>query len=281
MPDFSYLWRTDPFRNETAKRDFAEQLEREESYQLQLLAKKRYTNALPQAVATFYLPPRHLPDGEDEIWVHVDSNSAQRKISDAVKAIPFPCIRIVRELHMPPDDDKWKRITTDVVVWSDGEFFTWAAKDTGWHHDNTPPIDMYSPHNRWGAKERQVPQSYLDLISILADSSNRYEEQHVNRQTRRREGFSRDYREYIVIRNGKRTRNPNYLRRAEVFRRHPKLHAVRGHLRQAHERHLRSGQIVHIEAQRISAYARGGGPDHKGLLRVKDYITQEEHVRNG
>lgn len=266
-----------------AERDkFEHELENIETFELQPMAKKRYDNALPQSVTTFYLPPKTLTDetaARDDIWI-LNDKGKQEYVTKALEAIPFPCIRIVREIIMPSSDDRWRRITTDVIVWSDGRYFTWAAKDTGYPTDGTGPLAMYSPHNKWGARERNIPMSYIDLIQTLADSRNRYQEQHVNRQTRRREGFSKDYREYIVIPNGKKLRDPNHMTRADIMRRHPRLHAVRGHIRQEHDRHYKSGQVRHIPASRVSEHARGGGPKHEGLLRVKEYIVEEEYVRS-
>lgn len=281
MPESDFLsqfprW----FKTAADQKQFEHDLENEETFAMQPLAKTRWTNAVPQAVTTFYLPDKTLESGraEDDIWVYSDKGE-RKAITEALEAIPFPCIRIVRDLTMPPEDN-WKRIVTDVVVWSNGEYFTWASKDTGYPRDGSAPVSMYSPHNKWGARQRDIPQSYIDLINILADSSNRYEEKHVNRQTRRREGFAKGYREYIVIPNSKRVRNPNFLRRADVFRRHPRLHAVRGHLRKQHERHYQSGRVSIVSRSRVTAHARGGGPDRKGLFQVKEYITEEEHVRS-
>jgi hypothetical protein len=211
----------------------------------------RYEKMLPDVVATFYVPDRDDPDRDSAV-----AESVSREVFvNAVKSIPFPAIRVIqREL---PTKDMPISILTDVICQQNGEGILWAARDAILNLNGIRHV-FYTPEHT-DVKMEGLPRSYVDLIHALADRSNGFVEQAISRQQRRSLGVSAEYREYIVVR---RRGTPGALTLGSVLRRHPLLHAVRGHVR-----HYQSGKTVFVRP-----HSRGKGE----MLQVKDYILASQ-----
>lgn len=221
-------------------------------------ARLRFEQWLPKCVTTFYLPP--MNHAEEHTLVNLNSHSdinGQQALL-ALRNIPFPCLRVCQTVLVedgPPMD-------TQVICFGDGSKFGWMARD----HSATG-VTTYSPTGVVPAVDESLPMSYINLMEVLSNNSARYVESPVSRQVRRRNGYADGYREYIVIRKPSKEERKSAMRLTEVFRRHPRLHAVRGHLR-----HYRTGLVVPI-----AAHARGGKKGAFELLQAKNYVTEEAY----
>lgn len=251
-----------------------------------------YNELTPLTIATFVLPPLIFGSGglddEDALPLDVVADSQDRiSMREALATMPFPAIRIRRRLvskdNLPRDTGfgiggeepsyamtGTLAIDTDVIIVSESDHvadeyrWLWAAKDIVYSADGGMRT-IYTPNKYTGLKVYidSCPASFVDLLRFLEDRRNRYIENPVTRQVRRAEGLSPDYKEYIVMRKPSAKEAKTMLRLGEVFRRSPKLHVVRGHLR-----HLRSGRVAVIPP-----HARGVGT----MLQVKDYVAEEEN----
>lgn len=227
----------------------------------------------PHIVTTFYLEPYTASLEEPELIEH--SDPAYAKLTEWLYALPFPCMRIVRSLVGPYCEAQgWRQLDTDVIITNlvkdNGKTtWAWAVKDTVIHLDGTRKSN-YAPNEavHWhNQRTNNVPASFIDLMRLLGSRVHRYVERPVSRQIRRAEGFASSYREYIVIRRKDAAEHTGeILTLGQIIRRHPILHAVRGHIRK-----YRSGLITTVRP-----HTRGVGE----LFQVKDYITEEEHVRS-
>lgn len=225
--------------------------------------KQLFEAFLPCVVATFILPQRDYGENQDQHEA-IDNNA----MLAAVNAAPFPCVRIRRRITSEVSGH-CECVDTDVIVAREGDDrWLWAAKDT----QLAPKLRvLYTPNTTdigRTALTGGCPASLPDLITFLDDRRNRYIEQPVSRQVRRAEGVSPDYKEFIVIRKPPASLAKGMLRLGEVFRRSPKLHAVRGHLR-----HYRADRYTNArgKVQFIEPFARGAGD----MLQVKDYAAEE------
>lgn len=235
---------------------------------------KQYDEKLSRAVTAFYLPSfAAMSIDESPFGRRTNSTDAAYKLQmHLLRAIPFPCIRIIRDGEVPPDSPLAKAMTeksrgrlpkhlrSDVVCEMRDGVFSWASKDAILYHDGYR-VTKYMPED-WGAygvgvQETALPRSYFDLMQALADRQNRYIEQKLTRQARRASGLSPTYCEYVVVRKKEAPIQEAY-RWSEIVRRHPMLHAVRAHLR-----HYKSGLIV-----KVREHTRG----HGELFQVKDYV---------
>jgi hypothetical protein len=230
---------------------------------INLLARERYESILPRVVTSFHMEPtRSSETTEIEDYGPVAGGFAPsipfEHVRTALESIPFPCIRIVRTVLFI-EDDRENRIDTEVICFGDGEKFGWCARD----RDPASGKVYYSPTGLLPDVDEGIPASYIDLIGALSNNSARYIEKPVSRQVRRASGFADGYREYIVIDKPTKEQRATAMRLSAVMRRHPRLHAVRGHLR-----HYKTGLTTFVKP-----HARGKGD----MLQVKTYVTQEEY----
>ena len=197
-----------------------------------------------EAVAAFYLPDYAAAD--DFVPAEAGGN-----YDDEIAAQPFPCIRIVRKtIGVGPERIGW-HLLDDIVCRKAGEEWGWAQHLTI-HYPTGERRSAYYPE-AGPVTAIAMPKMFLALIEALADRKNGYIEQAVTRQQRRALGVTNEYREYIVVRRP----NPGCFTIGAIIRRHPQLHAVRGHLR-----HYKSGRVAVVRP-----HMRG----HGELAQVKDY----------
>ena len=224
-----------------------------------------FDEMLPRAMTAFYLP---LPAKHGEYIHPVPFGTVEfARTLDALLAIPFPCIRIVREGEIPPGAPGWhgiSRARSDCVCeLVAGDFFAWGSKEVVKWPDGKI-FTRYSPEDWADWRERpaadmHLPVQYIRLMEALGDRKHRFiERDRLTRQQRRAIGVTPEYREYIVI--NKRDAPAGAHTLSEIVRRHPILHAVRAHLR-----HYKSGLVTPVRA-----HARG----HGQLFQVKDYKVQ-------
>lgn len=234
---------------------------------------KRYDELLSRVVTAFYLPSYAVMDIHESPYQKRTTwrEPEYQKQMDLLRAIPFPCIRIIRDGEPPPNSDlgqalfkktghRPKRLTSDIVCEVRDGLFWWAGKDSivchdGWRQSKYMPED-WDDYGVNAYYELSLPRNYFDLMHLLADRQNRYVENRLSRQVRRAAGVSPTYCEYIIVRKKEAPLQEAY-RWSEIVRRHPILHAVRAHLR-----HYQSGMVV-----KVRAHSRG----HGELFQVKDY----------
>ena len=215
------------------------------------MGERQYDKMLRNAMATFYLPDYITPE---DITKRIEKGS----FDEEIKSMPFPCIRIVRKESLT---DEWvgNWMLADVVCDRDADgSFGWTSKDT-LLNINGKRATFYSPEDI-PINNKSIPRCYVDLIRSLQDRKNAYLEKSVSRPQRRTMGVNSDYREYIVVARKDNKNNSNLLRLSDIFRRHPQLHAVRGHLR-----HCVSGKVTFVKP-----HTRGQGE----LVQPKDYVIK-------
>lgn len=228
-------------------------------------ARQRFERMLPNCVTSFYLPPVQHVEERQEINPAVDDDEV-RRVKLALASIPFPCLRIcqtVLNVNEPPMD-------TQVICFNGaspkhtlGTGFGWMSRD----HQIGTGLTLYTPTGIAPEVDNSLPMSYLNLMEILSNNSARYIKQPVSRQVRRASGFADGYDEYIVIRKPTKEQRKSAMRLSEIMRRHPRLHAVRGHLR-----HYRTGLVVPV-----APHVRGVGD----MTQAKDYYSEEGFYTEG
>jgi len=226
-----------------------------------------YDELLKRAVTAFYLP---IVPNDDPLPVEIGPTDKEEYLKklDAVLAIPFPCIRIIRDTRRTESElwnhKTWKHVArgrSDTICEVRDDKFAWASRDQYWKKDGTTWV-VYTPEQwAWDPRTIAVPKTYFALMEALANRQNRFVEQPPpSRQVRRHLGLQSEYREYIVVR--KREAPKEALTLGQIIRRHPILHAVRGHLR-----HYKGGLVV-----KVRPHCRGTGTH----LQVKDYVLPVE-----
>jgi hypothetical protein len=235
---------------------------------------------LPMVVTTFY-----LPDAEGDLGMLTDLDE-----SEHAKELqpPFPCIRILQNVT-ESEDVNGLTIPThtyniDTIVLNEGGgSWIWGMRFKLKNlHNGNAIIDTYPEainhepmlkHEMADVREylrakiphsckRQLPMEYVALMEKLNAPGNSvgFIENPTSRQVRRALGVGPEYREYIIVNNRREAAGRPYLTRGELFRRHPYLHAVRGHLR-----HYKSGRVAYVHP-----HLRGTGD----AVQIKDYIVR-------
>ena len=226
--------------------------------------RKLFETMLAKCVTTFYLAPKDNAD--PDTWNITDPGFDVQNALLAIASIPFPCLRIVQTVLT----EDVGPVDSEVICYGDGVKFGWVARD----HQQRTGVTAYSPADveRCPSLKNGLPLSYMGLMESLSNNSARYIERPVTRQVRRASGFAEGYREYIVIRQPSKEQRTTALRLAAIMRRHPRLHAVRGHLRH----YRKTGLVVPV-----AAHARGGNKDTFELLQAKNYITEAQYYTEG
>jgi hypothetical protein len=180
----------------------------------------------------------------------------------AVESMPFPALRIVQTERYEVPLGKLGRGEIQILcVRREGSpnGFEWASRVSIQVVGKAPlvnyPMDKLDGPNGLPS----IPGAFIDLFEALNNGRKRFVEQTISRQARRALGIETPtaaYREYIVV--DRKDALAGALTRSEVFRRHPHLHAVRGHLRR-----YKNGKTAFVKP-----HTRGRGD----ALQVKDYV---------
>ena len=184
--------------------------------------------------------------------------------TEIFERLPFPCIRI-RVVNDYSGYSKAKgrfatsHVTDDVVIRSNGKSYEWAARErVVW--DDGVISTRHAPEQELQGTTNLVLKVVVNRLELLElETDWRFIEQPMSRPLRRSENLPPEYCEYIVVNRADRSNGirGKMLTLAKVMRRHPMLHAVRGHLR-----HLRSGRITFVRS-----HVRGEGD----LVQAKEY----------
>lgn len=235
---------------------------------------RRYDQLKRRAVASFVLPD----------WLDDDSafRQAARDASEENQAIvreayirattqeqlPFDCIHI-RQRSIESEQVWIQEVCIEArptlqLAWKD------TVRSRVLYGDDSARV-FYMPEDerlQYGERdegERRLIQTLLfpllNLSDLLESRELRYgivEQEPLTRQQRRAEGASWFYRSYIVVDH--RRQHEGALTIGQFMRKHPMLHAVRGHLR-----HLSSGRTTWVRP-----HCRGDGE----LFQVKDYLIR-------
>jgi hypothetical protein len=208
-----------------------------------------YDDLLRKAVTAF-----HLPAIETVGLKHFfDIAPKDHSIEEIHRRLPFDGIHIVQPVLKYYNDEGFEFVCTVYVVVgrSAQNAVYYAAKYVLRQIDGDYRETSFDESKKIGTSG-----VIWRLLSLIDDRQSRYVEQRVSRPVRRAMGVNPNYREYIIVK--KRSAKPGALRLSEIVRRHPQLHAVRGHLR-----HLKNGAVALVRP-----HARGKGK----ALQVKDYV---------
>ena len=204
-----------------------------------------FTEFMHGVVASF-----HLPDVDSPMNVMLEG-----EIRTDVMMLPFPSIRICVRFALANGAFGEEETIINAEINNGETTYRWIDRT---RDAITGRVEYHGSHaKRLDVGTVIMPTTFLRLINVLLDRKNGYVERGASRQVRRAMGLSPYYREYIVV---SRRENPGCQTIGQVIRRHPRLHAVRGHLRQ-----IRSGRLVSVKA-----HVRG----HGEVFQVKDYVVK-------